>query len=130
MSTEARDRMMVEFANTHHGDPAVQRAAFNYGWGAGWDARGQGAKTINEFHGDDVWRDEEGVIWVRLSELKRAVDFATHRQVTPDREELERVIADAIDTGIGKPRNDSYTYWRKEAVAVADAILALLKGGR
>lgn len=31
---------------------------------------------INEFHGDNVWRDPNGVIWVRLSESVKMQEFA------------------------------------------------------
>ncbi len=34
MTDEAREAAMVEFANTHRGDPAVQAAAFRAGWAA------------------------------------------------------------------------------------------------
>lgn len=53
-------------------------------------------KTIRQFHGDDVWRDDEGLIWVRLSESIEAVEFA--RSVPApvgevEREELKAAIA-------------------------------------
>ena len=33
-------------------------------------------KSIREFHGDNVWRDEEGTIWMRLDESIAMQKFA------------------------------------------------------
>ena len=115
MSTEARDRAAEEaFPNPMQIDAydllkaAVYKrepvadlpswiAKSRRDFSAGWDARGQGAKLIRDFHGDDVWRDEQGVTWVRQSELVEAVRF-NRGQVTPDKQSLIKVIDRADDS--------------------------------
>lgn len=41
--------------------------------------RAKQGKTIRDFHGDDVWRDDEGTIWVRQEQLIDAVKFNSLR---------------------------------------------------
>jgi hypothetical protein len=35
-------------------------------------------KTIRNFHGGDVWRDDDGTVWVRQSQLVEAVGNAQY----------------------------------------------------
>lgn len=41
-------------------------------------------RTIREFNGDDVWRDDEGTVWVRQSELVEAVTSDANHPPTRD----------------------------------------------
>lgn len=47
-------------------------------------------RSIRDFHGDDVWRDDEGTIWVRQSQLVELAQFHLDRAAA-DRATLERV---------------------------------------
>lgn len=46
-------------------------------------SRAHTEKTIREFHGDDVWRDDEGVIWMRLSEATESIERASRTTTAP-----------------------------------------------
>lgn len=71
-------------------------------------------KTISEFHGDDVWRDEDGVIWVRQEQLTDLADRLAPRHFAED--DKLRIYLN---------RNLDWTPNKRAAHAVHAALLAL-----
>jgi len=42
-------------------------------------------RTIRQFRGDDVWRDDEGTIWMRLPEAVESIKLARDAALTEAR---------------------------------------------
>lgn len=115
---------------------AMRRYGFEYAVQWRWDQEAKrtrggsqsGHRSIREFNGDDVWRDEDGMIWQRISDTEKAIKATiglTIARVTPTRRQIGEVLAGGKEQFRSYPNNDDD---RERFMQEADKVLALMQG--
>lgn len=115
---QVRDRYDADLLITGFVDGAV--------WGA---ALVSGGIVLSDFHGDGVYRDQQGRIWQTLDDTRAAVEATiamTEARVTPTREQIAKAMWDATPTP-DRPWEFAPEAVREAGYVLADAVLALMQ---